>query len=541
MKVENIAKTYNTLTKYIRDTIFCNNGENRIMYKVKNKFYFISEKDNTCKCVCEVDSSFLECMDTDLKENVIFSDFIHGDYDIEKQLKEHNSKHVFAIFDSIVAEIDRHDLLESSFFSFCIHQIEKENNIVYSESETDSSIDTNMQEAQETETDFNAENTESSIKDNEIDMQRLKQFNEYKEFKYLLKRIYSINYIIQNQREYIAKIEKQEVIKDKIKEAQNDLIYYKNRKQSFIERIQELSCNKAVMNYMLEILRTKTPLRHTFAPLPLYTERLKEQGYKEYELRNTTIYFSEKENSEYVIIDNCLNIECFDFNGIEIILEGNEKIDINLLENIKEYMRKNIIDIDKAEFEANTENKYINDMQSIIKEANITDKDTIEKIMCLKDDISKHVKLIESLHNEKEAKIEFEKIFKLHFIDIAMTYPQACNGIANNQILKEKLKEVIFEAIKQENTESIARKDFSNKSLQNTESKQELDLKAKKKSLLTFSMKDISLSHKQHKSLTDYKHIDSFNSVIEKRVIKAVIAKERSPPKAKAKSGAKRG
>ncbi|AQQ58879.1 hypothetical protein XJ32_00835 [Helicobacter bilis] len=147
--------------------------------------------------------------------------------------------------------------------------------------------------------------------------------------------------------------------------------------------------------------------------------------------------------------------------------------------------------------------------------------------MCLKDDISKHVKLIESLHNEKEAKIEFEKIFKLHFIDIAMTYPQAYNGIANNQILKEKLKEVIFEAIKQENTESIARKDFSNKALQNTESKQELDLKAKKKSLLTFSMKDISLSHKQHKSLTDYKHIDSFNSVIEKRVIKAVHQKRK--------------
>lgn len=339
MKLENIAKTYNTLTKYIRDTIFCNNGENRIMYKVKNKFYFISEKDNTCKCVCEVDSSFLECIDTDLKENVIFSDFIDSKYDIETQLKEHNSEHVFAIFDFLVAEIDRQDLLESSFFNFYINQIERENNIVYSASETDSSIDTNMQEAQEADT----EPTE-------------------------------------------------------------------------------------------------------------------------------------------------------------------------------------------ADFNTNIENKYINDMQSIIKEANITDKDTIEKIICLKDDISKHVKLIESLHNEKEAKIEFEKIFKLHFIDIAMTYPQACNGIANNQILKEKLKEVIFETIKQENKESIARKDFSNKSLQNTESKQELDLKAKKKSLLTFSMKNISLSHKQHKSLTDYKHIDSFNSVIEKRVIKAVIAKERSPP-----------
>lgn len=72
--------------------------------------------------------------------------------------------------------------------------------------------------------------------------------------------------------------------------------------------------------------------------------------------------------------------------------------------------------------------------------------------------------------------------------------------------------------------------DFSNKSLQNTESKQELDLKAKKQSLLTFSMKNISLSHKQHKSLADYKNIDSFNSVIEKRVIKATITKERSPP-----------
>ncbi|EMZ37190.1 hypothetical protein C826_02187 [Helicobacter bilis WiWa] len=360
MKVENIAKTYNTLTKYIRDTIFCNNGENRIMYKVKNKFYFISEKDNTCKCVCEVDSSFLECIDTDLKENVIFSYCSHSDYDIEKQLEklqENKEKHVFAIFDSILAEIDRQDLLESSFFNFCINQIERENNIVYDKSIADSSIDTNMQETdtEPTEADFNTENTESSIKDNETQL-------------------------------------------------------------------------------------------------------------------------------------------------------------------------------DKAEFNTNIENKYINDMQSITKEANITDKDTIEKLMCLKDDISKHVKLIESLHDEREAKIEFEKIFKLHFIDITMTYPQAYNGIANNQVLKEKLKEVIFEAIKQENTESIARKDFSNKSLQNTESKQELDLKAKRKPLLAFSMKDISLSHKQHKSFTDYKHINSFNSVIEKRVIKAVIAKERSPP-----------
>ena len=524
MKVENIAKTYNTLTKYIRDTIFCNNGENRIMYKVKNKFYFISEKDNTCKCVCEVDSSFLECMDTDLKENVIFSDFIHGDYDIEKQLKEHNSKHVFAIFDSIVAEIDRQDLLESSFFNFCINQIEKENNIVYSESETDSSIDTNMQEAQETEiqTDFNAENTESSIKENETqldnemlekkiqaeqDQQLLKKFNEYKEFMELTNKIENVNHIIKQLQNYLTRLENgeyykkeikertdelnfrkkvvkrakrenaqkqtekskeileywkeqlkiekksikgwtskeavQEYIKNEIQSTQKHLMQYKHKKQNCIERMQELSCNKAVMNYMLEILRTKTPLRHTFAPLPLYTERLKEQGYKEYELRNTTIYFSETKDKEYVIIDNCLNIECFDFNGIEIILEGNEKIDINLLENIKEYMRKNIIDIDKAEFEANTENKYINEMQSIIKEANIADKDTIEKFMCLKDNISKHVK---------------------------------------------------------------------------------------KKSLLTFSMKNISLSHKQHKSFTDYKHINSFNSVIEKRVIKATIAKERSPP-----------
>lgn len=353
MKVENIAKTYNTLTKYIRDTIFCNNGENRIMYKVKNKFYFISEKDNTCKCVCEVDSSFLECIDTDLKENVIFSYCSHSDYDIGKQLEklqENKEKHVFAIFDFLVAEIDRQDLLESSFFNFCIHQIERENNIVYSESETDSSIDTNMQEAQEADT----EPTE-------------------------------------------------------------------------------------------------------------------------------------------------------------------------------------------ADFNTNTENKYINDMQSIIKEANIADKDTIEKLMCLKDNISRHVRLIESLHNEKEAKIEFERVFKLHFVDITMTYPQAYNGIANNQALKEKLKEVIFEAIKQENKEYIARKYFSNKALQNTESKQELDLKAKRKPLLTFSMKNISLSHKQHKSFTYYKHIDSFNSVIEKRIIKAVIAKERSPPKARAKSGAKRG
>ena len=506
-------------------------GQNRIMYKVKNKFYFISEKDNTCKCVCEVDSSFLECMDTDLKENVIFGNFIDSKYDIETQLKEHNSEHVFAIFDSIVAELDRQDLLENDFFKFCIHQIERENNIVYSESETDSSIDTNMQEAQETETepteaeiqtDFNAENTESSIKDNETqldnemlekqiqaeqDKQLLKKFNEYKEFMELTDKIEPINHRIQELQNYLTRLENgeyykkeikertdelnfrkkvvkrakrenaqkqtekskeileywkeqlkiekksikgwtskeavQEYIKNEIQSTQKYLMQYKHKKQNCIERMQELSCNKAVMNYMLENLKSKKPLRHTFATLPLYTERLKEQGYKEYELRNTTIYFSEKENSEYVIIDNCLNIECFDFNGIEIILEGNEKIDINLLENIKEYMRKNIIDIDKAEFEANIENKYINEMQSIIKEANITDKDTIEKFMCLKDNISKHVK---------------------------------------------------------------------------------------KKSLLTFSMKNISLSHKQHKSLTDYKNIDSFNSVIEKRVIKATIAKERSPP-----------
>lgn len=622
MKVENIAKTYNTLTKYIRNAIFYNNGENRIMYKVKNKFYFINEKDNTCKCICEVDSSFLECMDTNLKENVIFSDFIDSDYDIETQLKElqeSKNEHIFAIFDSIVAEIDRQDLLENDFFKFCIHQIEKENNIVYSENEIDSSIDTNMQEADteptetkaQIQTDFNAENTEPSIKESETqleketdiqtkqtqaeqDKQTLKRFNEYKEFMDLKDKIEPINHRIKELQNYLTSLENgeyykkeikertdelnfrkkvvksairehaqmqtekskeilefwknhlkierkaargwankeavQEYIKNEIQSTQNYLMQYKHKKQNCIERIQELSCNKAVMNYMLENLRTKTPLRHTFAPLPLYTESLKEQGYKEYELRDTTIYFSETNDNEYINIDNCLNVRFFDFNGVEIVLESDEIFSINLLENVKEYMRKNIIDIDKAEFNTHIENKYINEMQSLIKESNITDKDTIEKIMCLKDDISRHVGLIESLHNEKEAKIEFEKIFKLHFIDIAMTYPQAYNGIANNQVLKEKLKEVIFEAIKQENTESIARKDFSNKALQNTESKQELDLKAKKQTLLTFSMKDISLSHKQHKSFTDYKHIDSFNSVIEKRVIKAVIAKERSPP-----------
>ncbi|WP_199773205.1 hypothetical protein [Helicobacter bilis] len=244
----------------------------------------------------------------------------------------------------------------------------------------------------------------------------------------------------------------QEYIKNEIQSTQKYLMQYKHKKQNCIERMQELPCNKAVMNYMLENLRAKTPLRHTFAPLPLYTERLKEQGYKEYELKDTTIYFSETKDKEYINIDTNLNVRFFDFNGVEIVLESDKVFSINLLENIKEYMRKNIIDIDKAEFNTNTENKYINEMQSLIKEANTTDKDTIEKIMCLKDNISRHVK---------------------------------------------------------------------------------------KQTLLTFSMKNISLSHKQHKSFTDYKHINSFNSVIEKRVIKATIAKERSPPKARAKSGAK--
>ena len=276
MKVENIAKAYNTLTKYIRDTTFCNNGENRIMYKVKNKFYFISEKDNTCKCVCEVDSSFLECMDTDLKENVIFSDFIHGDYDIETQLKEHKGGHVFAIFDSIVAEIDRQDLLKSSFFNFCIHQIERENNIVYSESETDSSIDTNMQETQETETeiqtDFNAENTESSIKENETqldnemlekqiqaeqDRQLLKKFNEYKEFMELTDKIENVNHIIKQLQNYLTRLENGEYYKKEIKERTDELNFRKKVvKRAKRENAQkQTEKSKEILEYWKEQLK----------------------------------------------------------------------------------------------------------------------------------------------------------------------------------------------------------------------------------------------------------------------------------------------
>lgn len=391
MKVENIAKAYNTLIKYIRDSIMLYEGQNRIMYKVKNKFYFISEKDNTCKCVCEVDSSFLECMDTDLKENVIFSYCSHSDYDIETQLKEHNSEHVFAIFDSIVAELDRQDLLENDFFKFCIHQIERENNIVYSASETDSSIDTNMQEAQEadtepTEADFNAENTESSIKDNETqldnemlekqiqaeqDRQRLKSFNEYKEFMELTDKIENVNHIIKQLQNYLTRLENGEYYKKEIKERTDELNFTKK----VVKRAKRENAQKQ-------------------------TEKSKE-----------------------------------------------------ILEYWKEQLK--------------IEKKSIKGW---------TSKEAVQEY--IKNEIQSTQKYLMQYKHKKQNCIE--RMQEL-----------SCNKAVMNYMLSKHVK---------------------------------------KQSLLTFSMKNISLSHKQHKSLTDYKHIDSFNSVIEKRVIKAVIAKERSPP-----------
>ncbi|MCI7411608.1 MAG: hypothetical protein MSS67_07900, partial [Helicobacter bilis] len=110
--------------------------------------------------------------------------------------------------------------------------IERENNIVYSASETDSSIDTNMQEAQEadtepTEADFNAENTESSIKDNETDMQTLKQFNEYKEFMELTDKIENVNHIIKQLQNYLTRLENGEYYKKEIKERTDELNFRK--------------------------------------------------------------------------------------------------------------------------------------------------------------------------------------------------------------------------------------------------------------------------------------------------------------------------
>ncbi len=90
------------------------------------------KKTRAYNLLCELDSYFLESMNTNFKENCIF-EYSKNEYEIENELKEQYSQHVFAIFDFLVAEIDRQDLLENSFFTFCINEIEKDNRIVYNE------------------------------------------------------------------------------------------------------------------------------------------------------------------------------------------------------------------------------------------------------------------------------------------------------------------------------------------------------------------------------------------------------------------------
>lgn len=132
MEITKIAKAYNTLRKHINETCGNGAGENKYIYKVKNKFYFMNEKTRAYNLLCELDSYFLESMNTNFKENCIF-EYSKNEYEIENELKEQYSQHVFAIFDFLVAEIDRQDLLENSFFTFCINEIEKDNRIVYNE------------------------------------------------------------------------------------------------------------------------------------------------------------------------------------------------------------------------------------------------------------------------------------------------------------------------------------------------------------------------------------------------------------------------
>lgn len=142
MNITQIAKTYNILSKHINQTCAAIKGEQKIIYKVKNKFYFMNEKDNVFKCIAQLDSEFLETMDT-LKENVIFSLVSSGFDTLEKVNNENN---YFAMFDHLLMELDKATLLHNDFFSFCINDIDRENNII-----DNNIIDNGMIEKHETE------------------------------------------------------------------------------------------------------------------------------------------------------------------------------------------------------------------------------------------------------------------------------------------------------------------------------------------------------------------------------------------------------
>lgn len=82
------------------------------------------KKTRAYNLLCELDSYFLESMNTNFKENCIF-EYSKNEYEIENELKEQYSQHVFAIFDFLVAEIDRQDLLENSFLHSVLMRLKK--------------------------------------------------------------------------------------------------------------------------------------------------------------------------------------------------------------------------------------------------------------------------------------------------------------------------------------------------------------------------------------------------------------------------------
>ena len=89
---------------------------------------------------------------------------------------------------------------------------------------------------------------------------------------------------------------------------------------------------------------------------------------------------------------------------------------------------------------------YIQEVETIAKDFNLIDKEAIQGLINLKDEIGKNVNLLAAIHDRQNSKMLFDDLFKDYWLDFLINQ-KAYKSIKDPIALKEKISDIIFSAI----------------------------------------------------------------------------------------------
>ncbi|WP_281650613.1 hypothetical protein, partial [Helicobacter bilis] len=149
-----------------------------------------------------------------------------------------------------------------------------------------------------------------------------------------------------------------------------------------------------------------------------------------------------------------------DFKATDEAFEAIEKIQTKLLDDypqtnknisINTKLEKDSMQIESKSTQESIKDNYIQEVETIAKDFNLTDKEAIQGLINLKDEIGKNVNLLDSVHDRQNSKRLFDNLFKDYWLDFFLANQKAYKSIKDPIALKEKISDIIFPAIQKDN------------------------------------------------------------------------------------------